>query len=160
MEIARDGSLLTFYVDIKDQVTLICPKCNAKRSLDATPFKDARQAMKVNCTCGEVFRCAFEFRKHFRKKVRLEGTYSIPKTKESGDVLIDNLSIEGIGFNVLNESHNIEHGSVLTMRFKLDNKQETVVERTVKVTSVRGGSVGGMFFGSARNKTVGFYLMP
>lgn len=160
MEIARDGSLLTFYVDIKDQVTLVCPKCNAKRSLDATPFKEARTAMKVNCVCGEVFRCAFEFRKHFRKKVRLDGVYSDLKSKESGPVLIDNLSIEGVGFNVLNEKHAIQHGNVLTLRFKLDNKQGTDVERTIKITSVRGVSVGGLFMGGSRNKTVGFYLMP
>jgi len=160
MEIARDGSLLTFYVDVKDQVTIICPACHAKKSLDATPYKDSRSAMKVKCVCSETFRCAFEFRKHFRKKVRLEGTYFDLKTKETGAVSIDNLSIEGVGFNTLNDKHSIEHGNVLTLRFNLDNKQQTEVERTIKITSVRGVSIGGMFFGSARNKTVGFYLMP
>lgn len=159
MEIARDGSLITFYVDVKDQVTIICPKCAKKKSIDALKFKNSKSALKVNCPCGEEFRCIFEFRKFYRKRVSLQGEYTNVKSGEKGDVVVDNISLEGIGFMAGN-GHGIEAGQLLTINFILDNKMNTPVERTIKITSVRGNSVGAMFFGSARNKTVGFYLMP
>ncbi len=159
MEIARDGSLITFYVDVKDQVTIICPKCAKKKSLDATKFKNSKSALKVNCPCGEEFRCIFEFRKFFRKRVSLQGEFTNVKSGEKGEVVVDSISLEGIGF-MAKSGHEIETGQMLTVNFNLDNKMGTPVERTIKVTSVRGNSIGAMFFGSARNKTVGFYLMP
>lgn len=159
MEIARDGSLITFYVDVKDQVTLICPKCHKKKSIDATKFKNAKTALKVDCPCGEEFRCIFEFRKFYRKRVSLRGVYTNIKTGEKGEVTVDSISLEGVGF-MAESGHSIEPGQILTIDFILDNKMSTPVERTIKITSVRGNSIGAMFFGSARNKTVGFYLMP
>ncbi len=159
MEIARDGSLITFYVDVKDQVTIICPKCAKKKSIDATKFKNSKSALKVNCPCGEEFRCIFEFRKFFRKRVSLQGEFTNVRTGEKAEVVVDSISMEGLGF-MAKTGHKIEPGQMLTVTFNLDNKMSTPVERTIKVTSVRGNSIGAMFFGSARNKTVGFYLMP
>ncbi len=159
MEIARDGSLLTFYVDVKDQATIICPACRNKKSIDAGKFRDVKAALKIKCPCGEEFRCVFEFRKYYRKQVRLEGSYANLKTKTRGDVIVDSLSLEGVGFTTLDDNR-IEPGDTLTIRFTLDNAVHTEVERAIKVTSVRDRSVGAMFFGGARNKTVGFYLMP
>lgn len=160
MEIARDGALHTFYVDVNDRATVICPNCGTKKTVDASPFKDMKGALRVTCNCKEEFRCNFEFRKYYRKPVKLKGEYVNLKTGQRGDMLVQNLSIEGVGFETVQAEHNIEPGHVLTIRFTLDNPQETEVERAVKVTSVQQKSVGGMFSGQARNKTVGFYLMP
>jgi len=159
MEISRDGSLLTFYVDVKDQVTVICPECKKKKSINASKFKDSRTALRVKCPCGEEFKCVFEFRKFFRKVVQLPGEYANPKTGESGRMTVENISLEGIGFSTLDEN-NIQSGDILAVNFTLDNKQKEEVERTIKVTSVCDRSVGAMYFGITRNKTVGFYLMP
>ncbi len=159
MEIKREGSLITYYVDIKDQVTIICPACQHKKSLDASKFKDATGAFKVRCQCGEEFRCLFEFRKYFRKEVKLPGDYVNLKTGARGKMTVDSISMEGLGM-VLEENHDVEAGHMLAVTFVLDNKLQTEVKRSVKVTSVRGQSAGGMFVGMSRNKTVGFYLMP
>lgn len=159
MEISREGDHSTFYVDVTGRTTLVCPSCHKKRVLDATPYREVATPLRVNCPCGQSFFSSFEYRKNYIKKVDLEGVCVDPKTGVEANVKITRLSIEGTAL-ILYDDAEINHGQLLTLRFTLDNAQKTQVERSIKVTSVKGDEVGAMFLGGVRNKTVGFYLMP
>ena len=77
------------YVDDANQATIICPKCGLKKNVDVTNFKNTQKKLKAKCRCGEVFRLTLELRKHFRKKVRLNGEYSVHGRNEKGEIIID-----------------------------------------------------------------------
>ena len=159
MEIQRQKDHSLFYVDVTERATLICPHCHKQKVLPAGAYRDITTPLQVNCGCGNTFRVLFEFRKNFIKKVNLEGAYEDTKTGETGNIVVTHLSIEGAGFRTTT-SHSIRHGQALNLHFTLDNKIKTPVDRAFKVTSVKNDLIGGMFVGTLRNKTVGFYLMP
>lgn len=159
MELSREGNRSLFYVDVTGRSTLVCPSCHKKKVLNATPFKDAEAPLRVNCTCGQVFHASFEYRKNYIKKVDLDGVCKDPGTGARTSVHISRMSIEGLEFTA-DEPDLVSYGKSLTLSFTLDNAQKTPVERTIKVTSLKGDVAGAMFVGGVRNKTVGFYLMP
>jgi len=159
MELSREGNRSTFYADVTGRATLVCPSCHKTKTLDAQPFREAPNPLKVNCPCGQVFFAVFDYRKNYIKQVDLEGECVDPKKGQAVPVRITRLSIEGVAFRP-EDPGRTPYGHSLVMRFTLDNPQKTSVERTVKVTSSKGGEVGAMFVGGVRNKTVGFYLMP
>ena len=72
------------YADDTNHATIICPKCGLKKDVDVTNFKNTLKKLKAKCRCGEVFRLTLEFRKHFRKKVWLNGGYDVQKRNEKG----------------------------------------------------------------------------
>jgi len=67
----------TVFVGNSNQATIICPKCGLTKNIDATNFKNTKKRLKAKCKCGEVFQVTFEFRKHYRKNVRLPGEYIV-----------------------------------------------------------------------------------
>lgn len=159
MEISRTGDKCTFYVDVSERTTLVCPSCHRKKVLDARPYREVETPLRVNCPCGQSFTCQFEYCKNYIKNVDLAGEYHVPKTEKRGAITLQRLSIEGASFTV-DHLDDMAHGMNLDISLTLDNKQQTPVERTVKVTSIKDNLVGVMFVGGVRNKTVGFYLMP
>ncbi len=159
MEISRKGNHSTFYVDVTGRATLVCPSCHKQKVLDAEPFREATNPLRVNCPCGQMFFAEFDYRKNYIKKVDLKGVCVDPKTGARTEVRITRMSIEGVAFTA-DDPDCVTYGKSLTLRFTLDNAQKTPVERTIKVTSLKGDVAGAMFVGGVRNKTVGFYLMP
>jgi len=63
----------TVYVNDTRQTTIICPNCGFAKNFDATKYKNMNQRLKARCKCGEMFGFILEFRKHYRKKVKLPG---------------------------------------------------------------------------------------
>lgn len=67
-EIKVNALFFTFYAYNKNQTTIVCPSCNFKKKIDATPYKAVNRALKVKCICGEAFKCVIEFIKCYRQK--------------------------------------------------------------------------------------------
>ncbi len=67
----------TVYVNDTNQATIICPSCGFTKKIDTTKFRNTQKRVKAKCKCGEVFQVTFEFRKHYRKNVRLPGEYIV-----------------------------------------------------------------------------------
>jgi hypothetical protein len=97
----ENKSMKTVYVDDTDQATIICANCGLSKNLDTTNFKNTQKRVKAKCRCGEVFRFTIEFRKNYRKKVRLPGEYIIKRTREKGEILVKDISMRGIRFETL-----------------------------------------------------------
>ena len=146
------------YVDYTNQVTIICPRCGLEKNKNVTNFKDTHKRLKAKCRCGEVFRFTLEFRKQYRKKVRLAGEYYILGKDEKGEIIIEDISMTGIRFASL-KPHNISRDDIVELKFILDNPARTEIEELVKIIWIIDRTVGVKFNDpKSLEKNLGFYL--
>ena len=158
MEINATESLLTFYPDDNNQIEIRCPECASKKKIDASGYEGKYKILNVKCLCGFCFKCAFEFRRSYRMKVKLAGEYTIPKTQKTGDMLIENLSLAGAGF-VNMSHHRLIKDQNLELKFKLNDAAHTELRKKVKIISISGSYIGCEFVGKNNyEKALGFYL--
>ncbi|HAY39108.1 MAG TPA: hypothetical protein DCY53_07015 [Desulfobacteraceae bacterium] len=146
------------YVDDTNQVTIICPKCELEKNIDVTNFKDTHKRLKAKCRCGEVFRFTLEYRKHYRKIVRLPGEYFVQRKNEKGDIIIEDISASGIRFSSL-KPHYISRNDTVELKFKLDNPMRTQIQGLVKIIWIIDHNVGAQFIDpESLEKDLGVYL--
>ena len=149
-----------FYVNDTNKTTIICPNCGFAKTIDTTNFKETQKRLKANCKCGEAFKFTLEFRKYYRKDVKLPGEYSIIEKKEKGEIVVLNLSLSGVQFTSF-RPHQILAGDTLELKFVLDNSARTEIRRSAKVMWVRDRDVGAQFIGQKTSeKDLSFYLRP
>ncbi|MBW2406541.1 MAG: PilZ domain-containing protein [Deltaproteobacteria bacterium] len=146
------------YVDETHQATIICPKCGFEKSMDVTEFKNTQKKLKATCKCGETYRFTIEFRRKYRKNVRLPGEYTAKKKGEKGEIIIRELSLTGIRFESL-KPHQISTDDTLEVTFKLDNPRRSEIRKLVKVIWIRDRTFGARYTESKLyEKDLGFYL--
>ena len=129
------------YVDDTNQATIICPKCGLKKGVDVTNFKNTQNKLKAKCRCGEVFKLTLEFRKHSRKKVRLNGEYFVQGRDEKGEIIIEDISAGGVRFASL-KPHYISRNDTVELKFTLDNTMKTEIHKLVKIKWIIDRTVG------------------
>ena len=142
--------------------TIICPACNAAKTISAEPYRNKRNLIKVRCRCNKIFALRLDFRDHYRKETSLPGTYSIttPGKIGGGVIHIRNISREGIGFTVTGV-HHLEKGLKLILDFQLDDKMKTQLRKDAIVRLVEKNYIGCQFVATvAEEKALGFYLRP
>ncbi|MEJ2658155.1 MAG: PilZ domain-containing protein [Desulfobacterales bacterium] len=132
------------YVDQTHQVKVICPKCGLEKNIDVFKFKDTHKRLKANCKCGEVFRFALNFRKHFRKKVMLSGEYFNQEKNERDDIFIKDISISGINFITFKE-HNFSKDDTVELKLALDDETEPEIHASIRIKWINDRNVGGQF---------------
>ncbi|MGV7225046.1 MAG: PilZ domain-containing protein [Nitrospinales bacterium] len=148
----------TVYVDDTNQASIICPECGFSKNIDITNFKSTQKRAKAKCGCGESFWFTFEFRKNYRKNVRLPGEYIVKGTGEKGDVIIRDLSLTGIRFESL-KPHEISTNDILEVKFKLDNSVRSEIRKLAKVIWVSDRIVAAHYSETKLfEKDLGFYL--
>ena len=146
------------YVDDTNQATIICPKCGFEKNLDVTDFKDTPKSLKAKCKCGETHRFTIEFRKKYRKNVRLPGEYIAKEKGGKGEIIIRELSLTGIRFESM-RPHRISIDDMLEMKFILDNPMKSEISKLAKVIWVKDRVVGANFSETELYAQVlGFYL--
>ena len=160
MEINSTDSVLTFYPDDEYAAIITCPACGHSKKIDASKYQNAGNALKVKCKCGYFFNCCIDFRKFYRKKVNLSGEYIVLKNQRKGDMLVEDISMGGLGF-INMTPHILEKGDILEITFRLDDKKRTELTRKVRIMIIKGYFVGTEFFQKNRfDKELGFYLAP
>ena len=146
-----------------NMATVICPGCNKNKRINAEPYLDKKHAIKVRCSCGEVFNLHLDFRGHYRKDTKLPGTYSIttPGKAGGGVIHIRNISRSGIGFTITG-LHHLEKGMTLTLEFQLDDKNQTELQIEAIICSVTDKAIGCQFSDNTivSETALGFYLQP
>jgi hypothetical protein len=133
------------YVDDSNQATIACPHCGFEKNLDVANFRETHKRLKAKCRCGEDFRITLEFRKHFRKKVRLPGEYFVQGKTEKGEIIVEDISLGGIRFESLHP-HYISREDKVEIKFALDNPMKTKISAPVKIKWIIDRNVGGQFF--------------
>ena len=134
-----------------NHVTVICPKCGLKKNINVFKYKDTHKRLKAKCKCGEIFRLSLEFRRFYRKIVRLTGEYFAQERDEKGEVLIKDISMTGINFEAL-KPHNIAKHDTVELKFTLDNPDKTELNTLVKIMWVSDLNFGGHFIDQNRFK--------
>ena len=146
------------YVDHTNIATIICPKCGLEKNIDVANFKNTHKKLKAKCRCGEIFRFSLEYRKHYRKKVRLPGEYFVQGKDERGEIIIEDISASGIRFASL-KPHYISRNDTVELKFALDNQMRTEIHTPVKIKWIIDHNVGGQFFDpKSLEKDLGSYL--
>ena len=146
----------TIYVDDTNRVTIICPECGAEKDIDVAYFKDTHKRMKAKCPCGKVFRFTLEFRQTYRKNFRLAGEYLIKEKAEKGEILIEEISANGIRFSSINP-HNISKDDTVELKFKLNNPNKTEIRELVKIIWINDRNVGAKYIDQNRMKRIWFF---
>lgn len=146
------------YAGHANQVTIICPKCGLEKNTNVFKFKDTHKRLKAKCKCGEVFRVDLEFRKYYRKKVRLNGEYFFQDKGEKGEILVENISMSGIRFSTLKPNH-MSKDDTVELKFSLDNPMRTEIQTFVIIKWIADRNVGAEYIDLNRfKKDLGFYL--
>ena len=146
------------FVDDKNKATITCPKCGLKKNVSVTSFKDTHKSMKATCQCGEVFRVTLEFRRHRRKKVRLDGEYSVVGSHEKGRIIIEDISAGGVRFASL-KPHYISRNDTVELKFTLDDPMKTEIHKFVKIIWIIDKTLGTQYVDSKSLETeLEFYL--
>lgn len=164
------------YITGNNTVQIQCPDCAKSRSVPVSTLK--KHLLKVRCSCGTLFGLELEFRRHFRREMRLDGVFrnlSQEAEEQGADVLvryqgtkkgpgaanctITNLSRGGLGF-VTKAAHTIRTGQELQLEFALDNTVGTFIVKKALVRVVRDRYIGCQFTDADRpDATLGFYLL-
>ena len=146
------------YVEDSNKATIICPKCGLKKDVDVTKFKNTQKKLKAKCRCGEVFRLTLEFRKHPRKKIRLNGEYSVHGRNEKGEIIIEDISAGGVRFASL-KPHYISRNDTVELKFSLDNPMKTEIHKHVKIKWIIDHTLGAQYIDQNSLETeLKFYL--
>ncbi|MGI9569621.1 MAG: PilZ domain-containing protein [Desulfobulbia bacterium] len=146
-----------FYVDENNQARINCQKCGLNKNLDVRKFRDTHKRLKAKCRCGEVFRLTLDFRRHYRKNVRLAGEYVVQEKNEKGEVLIEDISMTGIRFATL-KPHNISNDDTVELKFTLDNPMRTKVQEPVKIIRTIDRNVGAQYINQSRMQRIWFFV--
>ena len=146
------------YVGHTNKVSIICPKCGIEKNKIVFKFKDTQKKLKAKCKCGEVFRFILDFRKYYRKKVRLSGEYFVQGKDEKEEILIKDISMNGINFATL-KPHNFSKGDLVELKITLDTPIRMEVHTLVKILWIIDRNVGANFNDpKSLEKDLGFYL--
>ena len=159
MQKEASDKIYKIFINSQDQATILCPKCGTSKTVDVTELKIISSRLNVTCECGETFRTEIEFRKHYRKSVKLPGKYIHLNSPKRGELIVVNLSMTGLGF-ISGSPHGLKVGDNLEVFFRLDNSQRSEIRLKVIVRSIKD-----LFVGVDRTDTLiciqelGFYLM-
>ncbi|MBU3948860.1 MAG: PilZ domain-containing protein [Proteobacteria bacterium] len=146
------------YVGNDGLTVLRCPKCDTTKTIDTNSQNFAFKTFKANCKCGVLIKGQIEFRRYYRKTVRLSGFYLHRETGIRGDIIVANISLMGAGFSCLGK-HNLQKGDQLDITFTLDNPKRSTVTLWVEVQSINEKLVGVKRRDSEiQQPDLGFYL--
>ena len=161
MKIIETNAFHTFYASTDDTVKITCPKCNISQNFNVNEYKTSNRGIKAKCTCGNVFRCIIEFRKFYRKTVNFSGEYRNDKTGDSGQMVVESLSLSGIDFINLAPGNLIMKNDLLEISFHLDDSNKTFIQRKARVTASDKDTINAIFIKfQLYDKDLGFYLRP
>jgi hypothetical protein len=132
-----------FWINDNNQATIICPTCGFDINIDPKKFKNAQRRQKAKCKCGEIFEFTIEYRRQYRKDVRLPGEYSIQGKGQKGEII----------------PHQISPDDILEVIFKLDNQPRKEIRKKVKAIWVDDRIVGAQYNErKLYEKDLAFYL--
>lgn len=154
------------YVNLDDHTAVLaCPHCGTVKTRYVGKFKGGERSVRVKCTCQTAFHVSLEFRRAQRKETHLNGYYAkLAKNDDWRKVLVTNISLTGIGL-LANGVSTLSRGDELRLRFNLDDKRHSRIEKEAVVRWVEDMQMGCEFITSVSydetaDTALNFYLMP
>ena len=154
---SKSGKLV-FRTNVENKAVIRCPKCGAERIIVPAKIPRIEKGLKVRCKCGEYFKCRIEFRKQFRKEVRLKGEYILVVGEKRGEMIVVDISQNGLAFENMTP-HPLKPGDIMNVTFNLDDPRRSQISKRAEVRSVKGNQIGVLFEETQWfDKDLGFYL--
>ena len=89
----------------------------------------------------------------------MAGRFDNPETGASGDMLVENVSLNGVGFTTL-LTPALAKNDLIRIWFRLDDTRNTEVARAVRVRYLKDRYIGAQFADQkSYDGDLGFYLM-
>jgi hypothetical protein len=146
---------LVCHVAQNGQAVLCCPKCGSSETIDTD---DKSHTFKIACSCGVSIRARLEHRRSYRKKVSLSGSYQLRGNEVRGKIIVENISMGGIGFSCLRKP-DLKKGEQLDITFTLDNPKRSSVKLWVEIIHIHHKYVGAKRYDTLMGQSdLGFYL--
>ncbi len=170
------------FVKPDDTATIQCPVCHLTTTVNVEKFRTTRHTIIMRCACGHSFPVSLEFRKYYRKKTALLGTYETRPSKINdirwketnltgvysmkapstgcGHMQITNISTGGLQFTTPG-NHPIKVDDQVRVTFTLDDRKQTEIDKRVIVQSITGNIISCRFASDETlEKGLRFYLFP
>jgi len=144
-----------------DIAIISCPFCRRSKKMSVAKYRiEKKRELRIKCSCDNMFSLFLEYRRHPRKAVRLLGkSINLSKRNESQGIVINNISLGGIGFYHFNE-HRTEEKDRLQVLFDLDDYNSTPINTKTTVRVATKEYVGCEFNSTESfQKSLGFYLL-
>jgi diguanylate cyclase (GGDEF)-like protein len=149
---------LDVFSGVQDDVAPLIGLCDTSKTA-AQGFRMFRNVAANLVRLLNEEKQAMERRQYYRKNVQLGGQFENPETGETGEFLLENVSLNGVGFTTL-LGHRLTKGALIKVRFRLDDVRRTEVTRLTRVKYLSDRYVGCQFADQkSYDSDLGFYLM-
>ncbi|MFO7930772.1 MAG: PilZ domain-containing protein [Desulfosalsimonas sp.] len=156
------------FITSENTASITCPVCQKSVTKDVSRFKDADRyiKLKAHCSCGHSYSVFLERRQQYRKTVALRGVYKHqdPGAESSsgqhwGSMTVVDISRTGIRMK-LNVPPRFRVGDRISVEFRLDDANNSLIQRDVIVQNITDSNVGATYSMShSYDNVIGFYLM-
>ena len=99
----------------------VCPKCKKLWKKDLSAIQNPTQKNVVfncKCPCGHAYPVVLDRRQYPRKEMNLGGAFIHDRKQTRGIIVVKNISLGGLGFELTND-YRIASGDVVLVRFNL-----------------------------------------
>ena len=154
------------YITHNNMVTFTCPKCEQPRVIELAdhPELEKTDKAKVKCTCGYKYSVVIERRKQYRVATNFAGEFrQIVDDKEVDRCLMTVIDMSRTGLKIrLNVERKLEVGDRLSLEFRLDDSQRTLIQKEVVIKKIFGLELGVEFTSihpsNPSDRALGFYM--
>ncbi len=158
---------------VDDEAIFVCPVCSQRKIKNVRQYVKKETAVEIasTCTCGHTWTSILERRRHYRKPVKLRGSYtfrdevfleeglSAGSFVGKGKMKVVDLSLKGLKIE-LKKKPELHVNDLLSVEFRLKDKKRTLIRENASVRSVNGRLVGSAFAPEVvANNSLGFYLL-
>jgi len=144
-----------------DVAVISCPFCKKSQKISVAKYREqSKRKLRIKCGCDKIFSLCLEYRRHPRKPVKLLGkSINLSNHKESHDIIINNISLGGIGFYPF-KKHRTRKEDQLQLSFELNDFNKTSLATHATVRAAGKDHIGCEFNPTEIfMTTLGFYLL-
>jgi hypothetical protein len=154
------------FVNEENKALFNCPECGRTKTVDVSKYMTIDKFVrgKIKCSCEHVSSFELERRKQFRKSTNLQGRFEVLENDQAidrGKMVVVDISVGGFGLK-LNVPRLFQVGDELSVEFRLDDKQRSLIRKKVVIQSIRDKDVGVKFVylddNDDSDQAIGFYL--
>ena len=120
-----------------------CPFCERHKKIVFPKIDGIGESLtiKTTCECGKSFTLALDKRRDARKATNLTGGYFHVRREYRGMITIKSLSKSGAAIELETERRMLKNDRLI-LRFNLDDKLQTYVEKEAKIKRFDGMELG------------------
>ena len=156
------------FISSDNTAAITCPECQKTIIKDVSQYAEADNMIKLKakCPCGYAFTVVLERRKQYRKATELPGTYlytpshgASKSAQHWGAMTVTDISRTGIRMK-LNVQPRFQVGDRISVEFRLDDANSSLIKRDVIIEHIKGMEVGAAYaMAQSYDNVIGFYLL-